>query len=99
VTRTPALTALLARQYGPGNSHVATVTVGGAVAPGSQFDPDRIAEHYWRLHDQPRDAWEHEFAFAGEPAVDEPRRARAGRGRGVTASPGRPMRAGAGRAA
>jgi NAD(P)-dependent dehydrogenase (short-subunit alcohol dehydrogenase family) len=63
-----ALTLLLARQYGPANIHVATVTVGGAVAPGSPFDPDRIAEHYWRLHRQPRDAWEHEFVFSGEPA-------------------------------
>jgi hypothetical protein len=53
---------------GPANIHVATVTVGGAVAPGSQFDPDRIAEHYWRLHHQPRAAWEHEFVFSGEPA-------------------------------
>jgi NAD(P)-dependent dehydrogenase (short-subunit alcohol dehydrogenase family) len=63
-----ALTFLLARQYGPSGIHVATVTVGGAVAPGSRFDPDRIAEHYWRLHQQPRDAWEQEFVFSGEPA-------------------------------
>jgi NAD(P)-dependent dehydrogenase (short-subunit alcohol dehydrogenase family) len=63
-----ALTVLLARQYGPSNIHVATVTIGGAVAPGSPFDPDRIAEHYWRLHSQPRDAWEHEFVFSGEPS-------------------------------
>jgi NAD(P)-dependent dehydrogenase (short-subunit alcohol dehydrogenase family) len=63
-----ALTQLLARQYGPSGIHVATVTVGGAVAAGGQFDPDRIAEHYWRLHRQPREAWEHEFVFAGEPA-------------------------------
>jgi len=55
-----ALTRLLASQYGPAGIHVATVTVGGAVAPGGQYDPDRIAEHYWRLHTQPRPAWEHE---------------------------------------
>jgi hypothetical protein len=38
------------------------------VAAGSEFDPDRIAEHYWRLHAQPPQAWEHEVLFAGEPA-------------------------------
>ena len=30
------------------------------MAPGSEFDPDEIAEHYWRLHTQPPEAWEHE---------------------------------------
>jgi NAD(P)-dependent dehydrogenase (short-subunit alcohol dehydrogenase family) len=64
-----ALTVLLAKQYGPAGIHVATVTVGGAVSPGGRFDPDRIAELYWRLHTQPRGAWEHEVVFAGEPAA------------------------------
>jgi NAD(P)-dependent dehydrogenase (short-subunit alcohol dehydrogenase family) len=63
-----ALTVLLAPQYGPANIHVATVTIGGAVAPGGPFDPHRIAEHYWRLHRQARDAWEHEFVYSGEPS-------------------------------
>jgi NAD(P)-dependent dehydrogenase (short-subunit alcohol dehydrogenase family) len=60
-----ALTTLLASEYGPAGIHVATVTVGGAVAPGSQFDPDLIAEEYWRLHAQRPEAWEHEVAFTG----------------------------------
>jgi NAD(P)-dependent dehydrogenase (short-subunit alcohol dehydrogenase family) len=55
-----ALTKLLASEYGPAGIHVATVTVGGAVAPGGRYDPDQIAGHYWRLHTQPRPAWEHE---------------------------------------
>jgi NAD(P)-dependent dehydrogenase (short-subunit alcohol dehydrogenase family) len=63
-----ALTMLLAREYEPWGIHVATVTVGGAVAPGGPFDPDRIAELYWRLYTQPRAAWEHEVLFTGEPA-------------------------------
>ena len=62
-----ALTSILAQQYGPAGVHVATITVAGAVAPDTDFDPDRIAEQYWRLHRQPRDAWEHEVLFAGEP--------------------------------
>ena len=55
-----ALAQLLAAAYGPAGLHVATVTIAGAVAPGSEFDPDEIAEHYWRLHTQPPEAWEHE---------------------------------------
>jgi hypothetical protein len=39
--------------------------VGGAVAAGGQFDPDLIAEEYWRLHTQRPEAWEHEVAFTG----------------------------------
>ena len=53
-----ALAHLLANEYGPQGIHVATVTVGGAVAPGTAFDPDDIAEEYWRLHTQPEAAWE-----------------------------------------
>ena len=52
------LSALLHEQYGPDGVHVATVTVGGGVAPGSGYDPDDIAEHYWRLHLQHREEWE-----------------------------------------
>jgi hypothetical protein len=55
-----ALVTLLAGEYGPGGVHVATVTVGGAVAPGGPFDPDRIAAEYWRLHNQRPELWEHE---------------------------------------
>ncbi len=51
---------LLAATYGPDGVHVAPVTVGGPVAPGGEYDPDDIAEHYWRLHTQPRGAWERE---------------------------------------
>ncbi|NUS26999.1 MAG: SDR family NAD(P)-dependent oxidoreductase [Streptomyces sp.] len=39
---------------------VATVTVSGPVAPGTAWDPDEIADHYWRLHIQPRTEWERE---------------------------------------
>ena len=59
-----ALTTLLAKRYGPSGVHVATVTVGGTVAPGTPFDPDGIAERYWRLHAQSSDRWEHELLVA-----------------------------------
>lgn len=55
-----ALVELLDAEYGPSGVHVATVTVGGAVAPGTAHDPDDIADHYWRLHTQPRERWERE---------------------------------------
>jgi NAD(P)-dependent dehydrogenase (short-subunit alcohol dehydrogenase family) len=60
-----ALTVILDKAYGPAGVHVATVTVAGAVAPGGAFDPDEIAERYWQLHLQPRDAWEREVLFTG----------------------------------
>jgi short-subunit dehydrogenase len=61
-----ALTKLLASEYGPAGIHVATVIVGGAVAPGGPYDPDRIAGHFWRLHTQPPQAWEHEVVVGAK---------------------------------
>ena len=55
-----AFAVLLDAQYRPAGVHVATVTVTGAVAPGSAWDPDDIAEHYPRLHHQARPEWTHE---------------------------------------
>ncbi|WP_329030528.1 SDR family NAD(P)-dependent oxidoreductase [Streptomyces sp. NBC_01423] len=55
-----ALVELLDAEYGPSGVHVATVTVGGVVAPGTAHDPDDIADHYWRLHTQPHERWERE---------------------------------------
>lgn len=40
--------------------HAATVTICGLVRPGTAFDPDVIAESYWRLHTQPAGAFERE---------------------------------------
>lgn len=59
------LVTLLDEQYAHTGVHVASVTVDGPVAPGTDFDPDDIAEHYWRLHVQPRDRWDHEVLHSG----------------------------------
>lgn len=59
------LVTLLDKEYGAAGVHVASVTVAGAVAPGTAYDPDDIAEHYWRLHTQPRQEWEHEVVHGG----------------------------------
>lgn len=45
--------------------HAATVTICGTVAPGSAYDPDRIADVYWQLHAQPVGAFEREIQFRG----------------------------------
>lgn len=57
------LVTLLDQQYGDAGIHAASVTVSGAVAPGTTWDPDEIADHYWRLHIQPRAEWQHEVVI------------------------------------
>jgi NAD(P)-dependent dehydrogenase (short-subunit alcohol dehydrogenase family) len=57
------LVTLLDQQYGAAGIHAATVTVGGGVAPGSLWDPEDIADHYWRLHAQQRADWTHEVVL------------------------------------
>jgi NAD(P)-dependent dehydrogenase (short-subunit alcohol dehydrogenase family) len=59
------LVSLLDQQYGSSGVHVASVTVAGAVAAGTDFDPDDIADHYWRLHTQPPHRWDREIIHSG----------------------------------
>lgn len=72
-----ALAQSMARELGPRNIHVAHVVVDGAIdtefirsnwpdkyATKDQdgiLNPDHIAENYWFLHQQPRDAWTFEL--------------------------------------
>jgi len=72
-----ALAQSMARELGPQNIHVAHVVVDGAIdtdfiktsfpemyAKKDQdgiLNPDHIAENYWHLSQQPRDAWTHEL--------------------------------------
>ncbi|MEV6444794.1 SDR family NAD(P)-dependent oxidoreductase [Amycolatopsis sp. NPDC051716] len=56
-----ALVTLLDKQYGPAGVHIASVTVNGPIAPGTAFDPEDIAEHYWHLHTQQRPDWSQEM--------------------------------------
>jgi NAD(P)-dependent dehydrogenase (short-subunit alcohol dehydrogenase family) len=58
-----SLVTMLDQQYGAAGIHAAIVTVSGGVAPGSVWDPDDIADHYWRLHVQPRAEWTHEVVL------------------------------------
>ena len=43
--------------------HIATVTVAATVESGSE-QVDAIAEHFWGLHNQPRDAWTAEVKYS-----------------------------------
>ena len=47
----------------PHGIHVATVTIVGGVGSNDHFSPDRIAESFWSLHQQPRDAWTFEIEY------------------------------------
>jgi NAD(P)-dependent dehydrogenase (short-subunit alcohol dehydrogenase family) len=56
----------LAAELKPRGIHAATVTVAGFVKPETAFDPDRIADAYWTLHQQAPDDWQTEIVFNGE---------------------------------
>ncbi|WP_434562247.1 SDR family oxidoreductase [Pseudomonas sp. Z5-35] len=72
-----ALAQSMARELGPMNIHVAHVVVDGAIDTDfirnnfpekyatkdedGILDPGHIAENYWYLHSQPRDAWTFEL--------------------------------------
>jgi NAD(P)-dependent dehydrogenase (short-subunit alcohol dehydrogenase family) len=72
-----ALAQSMARELGPRGIHVAHVVVDGAIdtafireqfperyatkAQDGILDPDAIAENYWQLHQQPRNAWTFEL--------------------------------------
>jgi NAD(P)-dependent dehydrogenase (short-subunit alcohol dehydrogenase family) len=59
-----ALTRILDQEYSELGVHVATVTVDCAIVPGTDSDPELIAEHYWALHRQPRAQWQHEIVHS-----------------------------------
>jgi NAD(P)-dependent dehydrogenase (short-subunit alcohol dehydrogenase family) len=72
-----ALAQSCAREFGPKGLHVAHVVIDGAVdgnrinsllpdlkgklGEDGLLSPDGIAENYWHLHTQPRNAWTHEL--------------------------------------
>lgn len=59
------LALVLHEELRPQGIHVGLVTIAGTVAPGTAFDPDRIAEAYWDLHAQPAGVWTAETVFRG----------------------------------
>ncbi|MDJ1505103.1 SDR family NAD(P)-dependent oxidoreductase [Xanthocytophaga agilis] len=57
------LTYSLAAELAPLGIHVATITITGIVKPGTHFDPDKIAEVYWKLHAQKTGQFETEVLY------------------------------------
>lgn len=53
----------LAAEMEPLGIHAATVTIVGMVQPGTEFDPERIADVFWQLHAEPRGKWQREIIF------------------------------------
>jgi len=72
-----AVAQSMARELGPKGIHVAHVVIDGAIdtafvaerfpelyarkGEGVLLDPEAIAETYWQIHGQPRQAWAHEM--------------------------------------
>ena len=79
-----ALAQSMARELGPQGLHVAHVVIDGLIdtafarehfaqqvadaGPDGILDPDHIADAYWWLHQQPRDAWTFELDL--RPSVE-----------------------------
>jgi short-subunit dehydrogenase len=56
--------AILGAELAGTGVRVATLTIAGQVAPGTPFDPDRIAEKFWDVATSDGD-WQSEFRFEG----------------------------------
>lgn len=54
------LAACLSKEYEPQGIHIAIVSVWGKVAAGTRYDPDLIAQEFWKLYAQPKRKWERE---------------------------------------
>lgn len=53
----------IAQEGLPLGIHAATVTITGMVKAGTRFDPDLIADEFWRLYGLPREKWETEIVW------------------------------------
>jgi NAD(P)-dependent dehydrogenase (short-subunit alcohol dehydrogenase family) len=53
----------LAKELAYHDIHVATVTICDHINRGTRFDPDLIADAFWQLHAQPREAWQREVLY------------------------------------
>lgn len=60
-----SLAQTLHAELAPAGIHAGTVTVAGMIAPNTAFDPARIAEAFWSLHQDPPGAFRAEIIFQG----------------------------------
>ena len=61
---------ILGAELAEDHIRVASVTIAGQVAPGTPFDPDRIAERFWQIVHADGD-WQSEFRFEGTSGLDD----------------------------
>ena len=59
-----SLALSLGTELAPEGIHAGTVTVCGFVQPGTALDAERVAEAFWTLHRQTRDAWIYEITVS-----------------------------------
>jgi NAD(P)-dependent dehydrogenase (short-subunit alcohol dehydrogenase family) len=60
---------MLARQLRDDDIHAGSLTILGQIAAGTPLDPDRIADAYWVIRNEPPDAWREEYRFDGAVAT------------------------------
>jgi hypothetical protein len=60
---------MLAHQLRDDDIHAGSLTILGQIAVGTPFDPDRIADAYWAICNEDRDAWREEYRFDGAIAT------------------------------
>jgi NAD(P)-dependent dehydrogenase (short-subunit alcohol dehydrogenase family) len=60
---------MLARKVRDDNIHAGSLTILGQIAAGTPLDPDRIADAYWAIRNEDRDAWREEYRFDGALAT------------------------------
>ena len=65
----------LYKELAPRGVHVSVIAICGIVARGGPFDPDVIAEEYWRLATKPKGVRDREFIFqppGADPYYNDP---------------------------
>lgn len=53
----------IAQEGAPLGIKAATITISGMVKAGTRFDPDLIADEFWRLYQLPKEQWETEVIW------------------------------------
>ena len=63
------MATMLAREVRADNIHAGSLTVLGQIAAATPLDPDRIADAYWAIRNEDREAWQEEYRFDGTVAT------------------------------
>jgi len=61
-------TIALHKELAPEDIHVAVIAICGIVKPGGLFEPDQIADEYWRLHSETKSSWRRELIYLPQNA-------------------------------